>query len=228
MLCARTVRATAPARAPAPAPARRFRVRAVVARATGSDGDRASDPPTTRRVALGVALASSAAALAAPLVSPAPARAADASDWSSPGLGVVPDQPANYQRTPLGVVYEQINDGVGEPAKAGDVAVFQWILRRANGYFIYGTIDCGIGCGNGDPSEYKLGPDGKLIAGLDELLTGMRPGEKRRALIPPAAGYVSKGLEPQPPEFGQKRQVEVHASEPLVFEVKLVKTRQRP
>jgi hypothetical protein len=29
------------------------------------------------------------------------------------------------------------------------VAVFQWILRRANGYFIYGTIDCGIGCGNG-------------------------------------------------------------------------------
>jgi hypothetical protein len=27
---------------------------------------------------------------------------------------------------------------------------------------------------NGDPSEYKLGPDGALIAGLDELLTGKR------------------------------------------------------
>ena len=40
------------------------------------------------------------------------------------------------------------------------------------GYFIYGSIDCGIGCGNGDPDEYKLGPDGKLIVGLDELLTG--------------------------------------------------------
>ena len=40
------------------------------------------------------------------------------------------------------------------------------------GYFIYGSIDCGIGCGNGDPDEYKLGPEGKLIVGLDELLTG--------------------------------------------------------
>ena len=125
------------------------------------------------------------------------------------------------------MVYEQVNQGAGEPAKAGDVAVFHWIIRRANGYFIYGSIDCGIGCGNGDPSEYRLGPDGNLIAGLDELLTGMRPGEKRRALVPPALGYVRKGMEPQPPEFGQKRQVEAHANEPLVFEVKLIKTRTK-
>lgn len=53
----------------------------------------------------------------------------------------------------------------------------------------------------------------------------MQPGEKRRALIPPSAGYVSKGMQPQPPEYGQKRQVEVHAGEPLVFEVKLIKVR---
>ena len=114
-----------------------------------------------------------------------------------------------------------------ETKAPGDVAVFHWILRRANGYFIYGSVDCGIGCGNGDPSEYVLGPDGRLIPGLDELLTGMRPGEKRRALVPPELGYVSKGMEPQPPEFGQKRQVEVHAREPLVFEVKLIKVRNK-
>jgi FKBP-type peptidyl-prolyl cis-trans isomerase len=155
------------------------------------------------------------------------ARAADAGDWSSPGLGVIPDRPANYVKSPLGVTYEQINEGVGDFARPGDVAVFHWILRRANGYFIYGSVDCGIGCGNGDPSEYVLGPDGRLIPGLDELLTGMRPGEKRRALVPPELGYVSKGLEPQPPEFGQKRQVEVHAREPLVFEVKLIKVRNK-
>ena len=154
-------------------------------------------------------------------------RAADAGDWSSPGLGVIPDRPANYVKSPLGVTYEQINEGVGDPARPGDVAVFHWILRRANGYFIYGSVDCGIGCGNGDPSEYVLGPDGRLIPGLDELLTGMRPGEKRRALVPPELGYVSKGMEPQPPEFGQKRQVEVHAREPLVFEVKLIKVRNK-
>ena len=46
-------------------------------------------------------------------------------------------------------------------------------------------------------------------------------------LIPPQLGYVSKGLEPQPPEFGQKRQVEVHASEPMIFEVKLIKVRSK-
>ena len=142
-------------------------------------------------------------------------------------LGVIPDRPANYVKSPLGVTYEQINEGVGDPARPGDVAVFHWILRRANGYFIYGSVDCGIGCGNGDPSEYVLGPDGRLIPGLDELLTGMRPGEKRRALVPPELGYVSKGMEPQPPEFGQKRQVEVHAREPLVFEVKLIKVRNK-
>ena len=182
------------------------------------------DDRTSRRVALASLPAS--AALLSSLLSPTSASA-DSGDWSSPGLARTDIEPAKYVKSPLGVVYEQINDGDGKPAEPGDVAVFQYVLRRANGYFIYGTIDCGVGCGNGDPAEYTLGPDGNLIAGLDELLTGMRPGEKRRALIPPAAGYVSKGLEPQPPEFGQKRQVEVHASEPLVFEVKLVKTRQR-
>ena len=121
------------------------------------------------------------------------------------------------------MVYEQINDGVGEPAKPGDVAVFHWILRRANGYFI--TADRSGSSAERDPDEFVLGPKGTLIAGLDELLTGMRPGEKRRALVPPKLGYVAKGAAPQPPEFGQRRQVETHASEPLVFEVKLIKTR---
>ena len=195
---------------------------ARAARAVSPRADAAptSVTPTSRRAALGTCVAAALAAL-----SPPSFAAGAAGDWSSPGLGVVPDKEAEYLRTPLGVVYEQINDGVGEPAKPGDVAVFHWILRRANGYFIYGSIDCGIGCGNGDPDEFTLGPKGTLISGLDDVLTGMRPGEKRRALVPPELGYVKKGAAPQPPEFGQKRQVETHASEPLVFEVKLIKTR---
>ena len=174
-------------------------------------------------------LASSPTALAtllAPLTPRDAIAASGAGDWSSPGLAAEDPLPdVKYVKTGDGLVYEQVNQGAGAPAKAGDIAVFHWIIRRANGYFIYGSIDCGIGCGNGDPSEYKLGPDGSLIAGLDELLTGMQPGEKRRALVPPALGYVRKGMEPQPPDFGQKRQVEAHSNEPLVFEVKLIKTR---
>ncbi len=114
----------------------------------------------------------------------------------------------------------------GEQAKAGDSVQYDYTLRRANGYFIYATVACGIGCGDGTPEVTQLGGKGALIAGLDELLTGMRPGEKRRALIPPALGYVRDGLLPQPPDFGQRRQVAVHSKEPLVFEVRLVKIRK--
>lgn len=203
------------------------RARPLAPPRAAKDGDRLDAPSSasnsSRRVALGGA---ALATLLATLPTRDDAVASDAGDWSSPGLAAEDPLPdVKYVKTGDGLVYEQVNQGAGEPAKAGDVAVFHWIIRRANGYFIYGSIDCGIGCGNGDPSEYRLGPDGNLIAGLDELLTGMRPGEKRRALVPPALGYVRKGMEPQPPEFGQKRQVEAHANEPLVFEVKLIKTR---
>lgn len=51
----------------------------------------------------------------------------------------------------------------------------------------------------------------------------MQAGEKRRALVPPAAGYISKGLQPQPQGFGPQRQIASHGSEPLIFEVELVR-----
>lgn len=59
--------------------------------------------------------------------------------------------------------------------------------------------------------------------GLEEVLVGMRPGAKRRALVPPAVGYSSMALAPQPPTFATKRQLEVHRAEPLLFEVLLLR-----
>ena len=198
-------------------------------------GPGAESAPRRRAFAARLALA----ALAAPctsaltLVAPMNARAAreDAGDWSSPGLRSAGDA-AEYVKTPSGLVYEDVNRGEGEPAASGDIAVFEYVMRRANGYFIYGTIDCGIGCGNGDPYEAKLGPSGRLIPGLDELLTGMRPGGKRKALIKPELAYRDgpTTLLPQPPEYGQRRQIQRVSSsqqgEPLIFEVRLIKTRQ--
>jgi len=195
----------------------------------------AESAPRRRAFAARLALAALAApcASALSLIAPTSARAApeDAGDWSSPGLRSTGDA-AKYVKTPSGLVYEDVNQGEGEPAVSGDIAVFEYVMRRANGYFIYGTIDCGIGCGNGDPYEAKLGPSGQLIPGLDELLTGMRPGGKRKALIKPELAYRDgpTTLLPQPPEYGQRRQIQRVSSsqqgEPLIFEVRLIKTRK--
>lgn len=68
---------------------------------------------------------------------------------------------------------------------------------------------------------------GRDIQGLDEVIEGMAPAGKRRALIPPAIGYqANTELLPQPPGFAAKRQLINHANEPLIFEVQLVKVRQ--
>jgi len=191
--------------------------------------DAPSDAPTLSRRRRDLVAGAAFALVACPAFARDLAFAAqDSGDWSSPGLAST-GPPAQYVKTTSGLVYELLASGAGEPARAGDVAVFDYVMRRANGYFIYATIDCGVGCGNGDPAEYALGPQGNLIAGLDELLTGMKPGERRRALIKPELGYRAnpKSLDPQPPEFGQRRQIEVHSAEPMIFEVKLVKTRRR-
>ena len=62
------------------------------------------------------------------------------------------------------------------------------------------------------------------VASLSAVVTGMRPGGKRRALLPPSAAYgaLPAGL-PQPPTFAARRQVVNHAREPLVFEVVAVR-----
>lgn len=67
--------------------------------------------------------------------------------------------------------------------------------------------------------------NGDIIPGLEEVLAGMKPGGKRRALIPPALGYVSNpnNAQPQPPTFATKRQLLNHANEPLLFEIQLLK-----
>lgn len=96
---------------------------------------------------------------------------------------------------------------------------------RNNGYFIYSTIE-GVSFQPRDvpigPVFHKLG-DGAVIPGLEEVMIGMKPGGKRRALVPPEVGYTDPGLEPQPPTFATKRQLMVHSKEALLFEVEVLK-----
>jgi len=79
------------------------------------------------------------------------------------------------------------------------------------------------------PRDVPIGPvrlqlgSGELIEGLEDALIGMQQGGKRRVLVPPEAGYVSSVLQPQPPTFATKRQLANHSSEPLLFEIQLLR-----
>ena len=71
----------------------------------------------------------------------------------------------------------------------------QTLARRNNGYFIVSSVE-GVSF---QPRDVPTGPvtarlgAGQLIPGLEEVLAGMRPGSKRRALVPPSAGMPPQG-----------------------------------
>jgi FKBP-type peptidyl-prolyl cis-trans isomerase len=137
----------------------------------------------------------------------------------------VTDAPKFY-KTASGVKVQEVAPGRGgQAAQMGDAVLFDYVLRRSNGYFIYATVE-GVSFQPRDvpvaPVYYKVG-DPTLIPGLNEVLVGMEPGSKRRALIPPALGYTSQELQPQPPTFATKRQLVNHSQEPLIFEVQMLK-----
>nr|XP_027190393.1 peptidyl-prolyl cis-trans isomerase FKBP16-1, chloroplastic isoform X2 [Cicer arietinum] len=96
-----------------------------------------------------------------------------------------------------GVRIQDIIEGEGPEAHDGDLVEFNYVCRRANGYFVFSTVDQFSGESN--PVILPL-DENQMIMGLKEVLTGMRVGGKRRALIPPAVGYVNENLKPIPEE----------------------------
>lgn len=69
--------------------------------------------------------------------------------------------------------------------------------------------------------------DDNFIAGFQDAVRGMRPGGKRRAVIPPTAGYADQdSKEPQPPTFAMRRQLINHARESLLFELQMLQVRK--
>ncbi|CAA7025356.1 unnamed protein product [Microthlaspi erraticum] len=123
-------------------------------------------------------------------------------------------------KLPSGVRIQEILEGEGREAHEGDLVEVNYVCRRANGYFVHSTVDQF----SGESSPVKLFlDDNDVIEGLKEVLLGMKAGGKRRALIPPSAGYINETLKPIPDEFGPRRSLLSHANEPLVFEVQLLK-----
>lgn len=125
-----------------------------------------------------------------------------------------------YRKLDSGVKLEDVVEGEGPEAREGDLVQFNYVCRRANGYFVHSTVDQF----NGESKPVTLPLDGgEMIRGLKDVIIGMKAGGKRRALIPPEVGYVDESLQPVPEEFGPRRSLLSHAKEPLVFEVQLLK-----
>ncbi len=94
---------------------------------------------------------------------------------------------AAFTRTPSGLYYEDVTQGTGEPATAG-----QSVSVAYTGWLTNGTqFDSG-------EFPFLLGA-GQVVPGFDEGVQGMRVGGVRRIIIPPELGYGNRGSGPVPP-----------------------------
>ena len=88
--------------------------------------------------------------------------------------------------TPSGLKYEDLQEGTGEGAKAGDVVEVHYTGWLKNGTEFDSSKN------RGQPFTFPLGR-GKVIKGWDEGVAGMKIGGKRKLIIPPELGYGARG-----------------------------------
>ena len=94
---------------------------------------------------------------------------------------------AAMTRTSSGLYYQDIETGEGEPATSGnavEVAYTGWLSDGTQ--FDSGSLTFTLGAG-------------RVVAGFDEGVQGMRVGGVRRIVIPPALGYGSQARGAIPP-----------------------------
>ena len=99
--------------------------------------------------------------------------------------------------------------GIGTAAKTGDTLSVHYTGWLENGAKFDSSHD------SGQPIEFVLG-EGKVIAGWELGLMGMRVGGKRKLTIPPELGYGAKGAFNYVPHNAA-----------LIFEVELLSVKQK-
>lgn len=105
----------------------------------------------------------------------------------APALGV-DIRAAGWTRTPTGLYYRTLNT---PPANAAIVTNGQRVPVRYTGWLANGV--------QFESSVYTFTVGAReVIAGWDQGIVGMRVGERRRLLIPPALGYGASGSGPIP------------------------------
>jgi FKBP-type peptidyl-prolyl cis-trans isomerase FkpA len=88
--------------------------------------------------------------------------------------------------TASGLQYQDLTVGTGAEAKAGDTVVVHYTGWLTDGTKFDSSVD------RNQPFSFTLGA-GRVIAGWDEGVAGMKIGGKRKLTIPAELGYGSRG-----------------------------------
>ncbi len=90
------------------------------------------------------------------------------------------------QRTPSGLEIQEVEQGFGDPARAGHTVSVHYTGYLQDGTKFDSSVD------RGEPFSFPLGA-GKVIRGWDEGLVGLKVGGRRKLIIPPELAYGSRG-----------------------------------
>ena len=140
-----------------------------------------------------------------PRTSPDSEPAAAQGEMAAPGLGSPSgaSKPGDYtpasptikgqtKTTPNGVKYETLQEGAGPEAKPGQSVRVHYVGKLESGEVFDTTRSTGA------PRLLTIG-DKDQIKVWAEALPGMRVGEVRKMIVPPALGYGPKGRPPAVP-----------------------------
>jgi len=136
----------------------------------------------------------------------APAPAPPSADIShTPATTKVNGKTVTLKATPSGLQFYDIKVGTGASPDAGQTAAVQYTGALPDGTKFDSSYDHGT-----DPFEFPVG-GGQVIKGWDEGVATMKPGGKRRLVIPPDLAYGANSPTPAIPPNAT-----------LVFDVELV------
>jgi len=114
-----------------------------------------------------------------------------------------PTEPGETKTLEGGVTYETIKAGTGDEFRSGRVGVMNYEGKLDDGTVFDSTKT------RGAPDEFAFG-SGRLIAGWEMAVPGMKVGEVRKIVVPPEKGY------------GEKEMGKIPPNSTLTFEVELV------
>jgi peptidylprolyl isomerase len=112
------------------------------------------------------------------------------------------------KETASGILYTVTGEGSGNKPSAGQTAELSYELKLLNGNVIDASSQ------RNEPFSFTVGKQ-QVIAGWDEIVLDMRPGESRTVIIPPEMGYGNRDI---PDGMGG---IIIPAESFLVFNMKL-------